>query len=472
MFTTEATLDTIDMLGYVNGTIPVHKPSHKDYANWRAANALVRSILVTNMAEEVAVQMSHLRNAAEIWNEARRLFSGQTMTDFTLTITSLVTSKFVDGEDPAAHIAKMKGYRRDLMLMNRDLDDSLFACFLRISMPPNWNYVFAGLPQFYTSAEVERRIKDEHGIKTNQESVAMAYQAMQTNGKAHEHSHNSSEPYCTNCNKPGHWIAGCWSKGGGAEGKGPRQKKKQQKKKNEETEKKKGKDRSNEAVQNDSDDESRASDSSYMATSVTSHSRFHWILDGGSTTHICNDKLAFSKLAPTRSTIGSIQKKGPKLDVHGRGDIRVICSVKGREDRVVTLCDVAYCPDARDNLVSESRMDRKGLEIRKRNGKVSIIKDNGEMVMQGGLQGGLYILDCILAPDSSCQSDVAFSAHYERSLDLWHRRLAHIHENGLCYLAKHNLVTGLDVQTNRSLGPCDGCVKGKHHQAPFPKGAS
>lgn len=42
-------------------------------------------------------------------------------------------------------------------------------------MPPTWNYVFAGLPQAYTSAEVKRRIKDEHGIKTNQESVAMAY---------------------------------------------------------------------------------------------------------------------------------------------------------------------------------------------------------------------------------------------------------------------------------------------------------
>jgi len=163
------------MLGYVNGTIPIHKPSHIDYANWRTANMLVRSILVTNMAKEVVVQMSHLRNAAEIWNEAQHLFSGQTMTDFTLTITSLVTMKFVDGKDPTIHIGKMKGYTHDLMLMNRDPEDSLFACFLCIFIPPTWNYVFAGLPQLYTSAEVECRIKDEHGIKTNQESVAMAY---------------------------------------------------------------------------------------------------------------------------------------------------------------------------------------------------------------------------------------------------------------------------------------------------------
>jgi hypothetical protein len=228
----------------------------------------------------------------------------------------------------------------------------------------------------------------------------------------------------------------------------------------------------NEAVHNDSDNESRASNLFYMATSITTHSCFHWILDGSSTTHICNDILTFSKLAPSRSTIGSIQKKGPKLDVHSRGNILVICSVKGHEDRIITLRDVAYCPDAHDNLISESQMDQKALEIRKRKGKVSVIKNNGKMVMQGSLQGGLYILNCILAPDSSRQSDVAFSAHYERSLDLWHWRLAHINENGLHYLAKHDLVTGLDIQTNGSLGPCNGCAKGTHHQAPFPKDAS
>jgi gag-polypeptide of LTR copia-type len=343
MFSVEATLDTIDLVDYVNGKIRTHKSSHTNYPNWRAANALVRSILITNMAEEVAIQMSHLRSAHEIWSEARRLFSGQTMTDFTLTITSLVTTKYIDGEDVAAHIAKMRGFRRDLMLMDRDLEDRLFACFLHISMPPTWNYVFAGLPQMYTSAEVEHRVKDEHSIKANQESVAMAFRAAQTNTNGHEHSHNPGDPYCTNCNKPGHWISGCWSKGGGAEGKGPRQKKRQHKKKNDETERKnkrKGKDRTNEAVHNDSDDESRASNSSYMATSIISHLHFHWILDGGSTTHICKDKSAFSKLASTRGTIGSIQKKGPKLDIHGRGDICVICSVKGRKDRVITLRDI------------------------------------------------------------------------------------------------------------------------------------
>jgi hypothetical protein len=58
-------------------------------------------------------------------------------------------------------------------------------------------------------------------------------------------------------------------------------------------------------------------------------------------------------------------------------------------------------------------MDQKGMEICKQNGKVSIIKGDSEMVIQGSLQGGLYVLDCILTPDFTRQLDVTFSAHYE-----------------------------------------------------------
>ena len=152
-------------------------------------------------------------------------------------------------------------------------------------------------------------------------------------------------------------------------------------------------------------------------TLTTSHSQFPWILDGSSTTHICKDISAFLKLALTWDTIGSIQKKGPKLDIHRIGDICIIFSIKGCEDRIITLWDVTYCPDAWDNLISESQMDHKGLEIHKQNRKVSIIKGNSKIVIQGSLQGGLYVLYCILAPNSAHQSDVVFSAHYECSLD-------------------------------------------------------
>ena len=471
MFAVEATLDTIDLLGYINGSVETHFPKHTKYENWRAANALVRSILITNMSEEAAVQMSHLWNAREIWQEAKRLFSGQTMTDYTLTITSLVTTKYVDGEDPATHIAKMKAFRRDLQLMSRNIDDGLFACLLRISMPPSWNYVFSGLPDNYSSVEVERRIKDEHGIKTNQESAAMmAYRT----GDGHKHEHRAGEPFCTNCNKPGHWIAGCWAKGGGAEGKGPRQRKKQRKRDSEKKDKKKDKEKANRAVRDKSDDESEHSDISYMATTTPfGLSSSRWILDGGATTHICNNRSAFINFTSSRTTIGGINKHATSLMVHGTGDINVIVSIDGHKDQAVTFRNASYCPDAADNLISESRMDRKGLAIHKENGKITITKRaGGPVVMQGRLlKCNLYALDVALAPQSTPPSHLAFTAQTGQSLDLWHRRLGHIHEGGLRYLAKHKLVTGLDISAGDTFGPCDGCAKGKHHQAPFPRHA-
>ena len=156
MVATESSLDTINLAGYVSGEIKPRQTQDTDYQFWQAANALIRSILVTNMSEEIVVQVSHLKVAKDIWDKAKCLFSGQTLTDFTLTIMALVTTKYVDGEDITTHLAKMKGLRPDLTLMGRDVDNGLFVCFLRISMPPTWNYVFAGLPNNYTSAEVER----------------------------------------------------------------------------------------------------------------------------------------------------------------------------------------------------------------------------------------------------------------------------------------------------------------------------
>ena len=119
MVATEAQLHTIDLLGYVDREIAPCRPHNLDYPNWRAANALIHSILVTNMSENIVVQISHIRLASEIWSEARCLFSGQTITDFTLTITSLVTTKYVDGKDIPAHLAKIKGYHHDLTFMGR-----------------------------------------------------------------------------------------------------------------------------------------------------------------------------------------------------------------------------------------------------------------------------------------------------------------------------------------------------------------
>jgi hypothetical protein len=68
-----------------------------------------------NMTEEAICQLRHFPEALIIWKEVRCLFAGQTLTDWTLIITGMVTTRYNDRDDLPAHIAWMKAYHHDLI---------------------------------------------------------------------------------------------------------------------------------------------------------------------------------------------------------------------------------------------------------------------------------------------------------------------------------------------------------------------
>ena len=155
-------LQTISLHTYLDSNFTIPTSNMEDTKHhavcWRKANLFVCSVLTAAMTEEKQHEIGHLPTAAEIWTEAHCLYMGLTATDWTLTITALMTTCYNDGEDATVHITKMKTYHCDLLFMQRNIDNELFACFLHISMPLSWNYVFAALPEHYTSAEVEQHI--------------------------------------------------------------------------------------------------------------------------------------------------------------------------------------------------------------------------------------------------------------------------------------------------------------------------
>ena len=55
------------------------------------------------------------------------------------------------------------------------------------------------------------------------------------------------------------------------------------------------------------------------------------------------------------------------------------------------------------------------------------------------------------------------------SLDLWHKRLAHMSEKGLQLLAKQSLIP---MPKEKSLNPCDYCLFGKQHRVSFQKNST
>jgi hypothetical protein len=282
------------------------------------------------------------------------------------------------------------------------------------------------------------------------------------------------EPFCANCQVAGHLIKDCWSPGGGSEGQGSRNKKantrKPTKSKNEKGKKHRANRVKDKSSEPESDDGGESHISAYVAATGKSSSRFSFILDSAATTHICKIRSAFTSFTPRTSTIDGIDETEQGLAVLGHGDVNVIVSIAGQNDRMITLRNVAYAPKARDNLISESRMDKRGLGIWRKSGTVQVLKLDGSIVMEGHLQkDNLYHLKCAIAPSSFKPSDVAFlsSSTFNPNLEMWHRRTGHISEDALRYMIRHDMVTGLKIKPGGSLGPCDGCAKGKFSRSPF-----
>jgi hypothetical protein len=75
----ESNLETVDLFDYCTRNVPKPSMSKKQcYSYWQHVNALVQSILTTNMTEEAVCQLGHFLEASMIWKGVRHLFAGQT----------------------------------------------------------------------------------------------------------------------------------------------------------------------------------------------------------------------------------------------------------------------------------------------------------------------------------------------------------------------------------------------------------
>ena len=434
---------------YPDFTIPTSDMENTKHhaVHWWKANLFVCSVLTVAIMEEKQHDIGHLPMAAEIWMEACHLYIDSMVTDWTSIIMVLMTTCYNNGKDVTVHITKMKTYCHDLLFMQHDIDDELFTCFLCIFMPSSWNYVFTALLEHYTSAKVEWHIWDEYRVHMSQSNTSL--QVVCPKKKC----------YCDNCKLPSHWTKDCWAPGGPMHGKpgelklkkideGTKDKDKQTEKSVQDAEGNAKFKQVNQAIVEDVDHKSdqKASDSDllvYLVAQMMSCSHFSWILDSRSTNHICTEWSAFTIFTLTNSIIKGIVKNGLMLQVLSIRTILVTVSVKGREDWMIKLLDVSYCPNAHNNLMSESQMDCHGMEITKWNGQ------KGKTIMKGCLWGNLYEINTIITPPTTCYN-TAFSAHTPPNLDLWHVQLDNISLKSRCYLKHHQLITGLNLCGN----PC------------------
>ena len=110
-------------------------------------------------------------------------------------------------------------------------------------------------------------------------------------------------------------------------------------------------------------------------------SKYDWILDSGTTSHICTARDAFTEFYPLTNT--TIQGVGnDPISEQGRGTVILKFDFDGKSYRY-QLRNTLYVPDAPNCLLSISRLDDMGGHVEFRNGEC-ILKDKGNHIVGKG----------------------------------------------------------------------------------------
>ena len=197
-------------------------------------------------------------------------------------------------------------------------------------------------------------------------------------------------------------------------------------------------------------------DLTYMDNAETlSNSTSDWYLDSGTTSHITNDKNAFTEFTATSATL-VLGIRNPAMTL-GYGTISVKFKIN---NKFIThkLQHTLYLPEAPNCLLSASRFDETGGKVIIQKGKCSLEDKNRNTVGHGILQRRLYLMDA----ETVYPAKANFALATKKTWDQWHQKFRHISQKSLENLTKNRMVEGFEI--NQSSTPsitCEACIQAK-----------
>jgi len=207
----------------------------------------------------------------------------------------------------------------------------------------------------------------------------------------------------------------------------------------------------------------------FMASSPGTYSD-NWYLDSCCSQHISEHREWFTTYKDISSKNQLVEGiRGVMLYAQGIGDIVFRTLVDGHETMNI-LKDVVHVPKLGRNLFSTSRGVQRNIEVLHRLGGYTLIV-GAKIFMKGVEEYGVYRLLMSVVPPSTSYIEAAFfgaiigvptQKNSKQSLDVWHRRLGHLHRQMIKDMEKKMMVDGLVINEN-SGSFCAGCVYGKSH---------
>ncbi|KAI7815493.1 Retrovirus-related Pol polyprotein, partial [Rhyzopertha dominica] len=187
---------------------------------------------------------------------------------------------------------------------------------------------------------------------------------------------------------------------------------------------------------------------------------FMWISDSGATHHMTPFREILEDFDD--STEGVVElADGKYANVKGKGSVTIqICKEYG--GWTIQLKEVVYVPDLENNLISLVQLDKKGLEIRIKNGCIKVMDNKGVIIKAINSGSDVYLIKCdsysvngqnIKNSNNHMLVNKGMSAR--RTTLIWHQRFGHMKKlPEVCKI----------TNTNEK---CDICIQGKMKRKKF-----
>ena len=421
-----------EMKPILTGVNETQAAERQAIADWVKKDKKTRKEIFLCISDEHQVYIDDAMTGHEIWTRLQDIFGSRGAVGVVNLRREFFRTFAEEGASMEEHVRKLRGLQQELSAQGQSITDPDFVNTLLTSLPDSWSTFITAVNAgevIISSNTLISRILDE-------DQARQAGAARQTALKASERP-GATKGTCHNCGKKGHYVADCWTRGGGGEGQAPKWFKPRD---------------MDTAKQAEQPDFAFISD-----TVLTSISMSDWLADTAASTHIAQDKQDFITYSEDPSEITGIAP-GASLKTKGRG--LVILEFKVDEKiYAITLRDVKHAPEAPKNLISIGRFTGNGHSALFTPAGIQFKGKSRGIFGVGRKVGGMYQMRACIKKTGQKQDFVAIT--HGCTWDKWHRILGHVNHWMIKTLKTNNLVMGLDVDETQALTQCTACMQSK-----------
>ena len=432
-----------------------------EHDSWIRADAKARAVIGLTLSDEHLEHVRDCETAAAMWSVITDLFQRKTLLNKLACRRRFYSAKMAASEKAMAFISRVRQLSADCKAMGVEIDDKDVAMTVLCGLPDKYEHLIVAIDaaandDTLTMDFVKSRLLQEEQRILEREGVSSGPDAALVNTQQQSVGRGTQAPECEHCGKKGHREPTCWKKYPHLRPKRIRSSQSGLVVNSAATFEK--------CVDDSESDNVICLVAAHNPDSVKRASSADWIIDSGATTHICNDRQMFVRLGQ----INPFEiKVGDKSNVRavGRGDVELMLPAKDNKVKRCKLSDVVYAPTMGYNMLSVRVMSRAGHKIVFEESSCTV-QNGGKIIAYGEVRNSLY---CLVTSSSSVAMGSPPVVALTADLNLWHRRMAHVHVDGIREIVRRNTVEGVKVDLRQDISRCEACVYGKSTRAPIPQ---